>query len=91
MITDAVLLGVARSNAKSANEAPNYPAYLHEREKATSLRNAGAAVLGIGGALLIGDVIRYSTLAAKQRKTAKTALAPQVGPTSAGLVWVGRF
>jgi tetratricopeptide (TPR) repeat protein len=62
------LLGVAMSTAKKAPDAGGNADYEAQRDRATTLRNAGAAVLAIGGALLIGAVVRYAVVARKGKK-----------------------
>ena len=67
------LLGVAMSTAKKAPDADTNDDYVAQRDRATAFRNGGAAALAIGGALLVGAVIRYAVVARKQKKSA-TAL-----------------
>jgi len=63
--------------------------YLDARDKATKLRNGGAIALSIGGALVIGGVVRY-VLVAKQGKQGKQSKASawQWSP-ELGRRWVG--
>jgi hypothetical protein len=63
------LLGAAMSTADKAPDAGGNADYEAQRDRATTLRNAGAAVLAIGGALLIGAVVRYAVVARKGKKS----------------------
>lgn len=78
------LLGVATSTADKAPDADTNDDYVAQRERATALRNGGAAALAIGGALLVGAVIRYALVARKQKESS-TALRFD------GLTVSGRF
>lgn len=86
----AGLLGVAGSRAGKADEQDTYTGYLDERDGATKLRNGGAVALSIGGALVLGGVVRY-LLVAKKAEKGETAwqLRPELGRRWAG-VTVGR-
>lgn len=86
----AGLMGAGAGKAGKAADQDSHSGYLDERDGATTLRNGGAIALSIGGALLVGGVIRY-VLVAKKSKQAQTAwqLGPQLGRRWAG-VTVGR-
>ena len=86
----AALMGLASSKAGKAADQDTHQAYLDEQDSATKLRNGGAIALSIGGALVLGGVVRY-VVVAKKNKQAKTAwqMTPQLGPRWAG-VTVGR-
>jgi tetratricopeptide (TPR) repeat protein len=87
----AGLLGVASSRAGKAADAGSHSEYLDMRIGATKLRNGGAVALSIGGALVIGGVVRY-VIVAKQGKQAKASawrMSPELGRRWVG-VTVGR-
>ena len=79
------LLGVAGSTARGAPNAATNDGYLEERDRATTFRNAGAIVLSIGGALLVGAIIRYAVVAKKNKQPKSAHLRPS------GLGLTGRF
>lgn len=82
----AGLMGVAGSRAKKVADEDMHSDYLAARDGATKLRNGGAIALSIGGALVIGGVVRY-VLVAKKGKESK-ASAWQWSP-ELGRRWVG--
>ncbi len=86
----AGLMGAGSAAAGKANEQDSHNGYLDERGRATGLRNGGAVALSIGGALIIGGVVRY-LLVARKNKASATAwrMAPELGPRWSG-VSVGR-
>lgn len=84
----AALVGVASGAAKGAPDAGTHDDYLGERDRATGLRNGGAAALSIGGALLLGGIIRYVVVAKKNKKTSTTAW---FDGRSGGFAVSGRF
>ena len=88
----AALLGLAASKAGKAADRDSHTGYLDERDGATTLRNGGAIALSIGGALVVGGVVRY-LLVAKKAKQAETAwqLAPELGRRWAGVTIGRRF
>ena len=88
--TGVALLAVASSTANDAPNAANVSAYNDESDRAVTQRNAGAAVLSIGGALLVAGVVRYVLVAKKNKSNATASLwtAPGGG---GGLVVSGRF
>lgn len=88
--TGVALLVVASSTAKNAPDAANVSAYRDESDRATMQRNVGAAVLSVGGALLVAGVVRYVLVAKKNKSNATASLwtAPGGG---GGLVVSGRF
>lgn len=84
------LLAVASSRASAASDEDMHSGYLDARSGATSLRNGGAVALSIGGALVVGGVVRY-LLVARKNKSSATAwrMAPELGPRWTG-VSIGR-
>ncbi len=85
----AALLIVASSTAKNAPDAPSLADYTEQGDRAVTLRNAGAGVLSVGGALLVAGIIRY-TLVAKKNKASATA-SVWTAPGGGGLTFSGRF
>lgn len=70
VIAGAVLLGVASKQAKkTANDGNEHTTYLDMRKAALTQRNAGIAVMVVGGALIVAGAIRYGLLARKQKRT----------------------
>ncbi len=86
--TGVALVVVASGAAEGAPDAGTHDDYLGERDRATSLRNGGAAALSIGSALLLGGVIRYVVVAKKNKKTSATAWYDGRG---GGVAVTGRF
>jgi len=87
----AGLMGAGSSAAGKAADVDSHSKYLDERDRATGLRNGGAIALSIGGALVVGGVVRYVLVAKKgeQGKANAWRVAPEVGRRWAG-VTVGR-
>lgn len=87
----AGLMGVAGSKAKKVADEDMHSDYLDARDGATKLRNGGAIALSIGGALVIGGVVRYLLVAkkSKQGKASAWQLSPELGRRWVG-VTVGR-
>ncbi len=83
----AGLMGAGASRAGKAADAGSHSEYLDMRDGATKLRNGGAAALSIGGALLVGGIVRY-VLVAKKAKQGGKASAWQLSP-ELGRRWVG--
>ena len=84
------LLAVASSRAKGASEMDTHSEYMDARDGATTLRNGGAIALSIGGALVVGGVVRYLLVAKKGNKDATAwRLSPELGPRWTG-VSIGR-
>lgn len=68
-VVGGALLGVGRSTAADADQAATHGDYQDDVDRATRLRNGGAATLAIGGALLVAGAIRYTILAVKKGPT----------------------
>lgn len=85
------LLAVASSRAKGASELDSHTDYLDARTGATSLRNGGAIALSIGGALVIGGVVRYLLVAKKNKAATAWRMSPQLGPRWTGVSFGRRF
>jgi tetratricopeptide (TPR) repeat protein len=82
------LYGGASSIAKSVADEESHQAYAERRQRATGLRTGGVVAVSIGGALIVGAVIRYAT---QSRKAKKGELTGWVDPWGGGLGWTGRF
>ena len=89
----AGLLGAASSRAKKAADEEMHSDYLAARDKATGLRNGGAVALSIGGALLLGGVVRYVLVAKKGKQEKATAWqwSPELGRRWVGVTIGRRF
>ena len=94
------LLGVSASRAGDVGTEDTNQDYLDARRSATTLRNAGAGVLSVGGALLIAGIVRYALLATKGKRSgnraskgkAQATLGPWFsGRTSGGVTFQTRF
>lgn len=85
----AALIAVAVSRADGASTADSVTDYRDEQDSATTLRNAGAGVLTVGGALLLGGIVRY-VIVNKKNKAAATA-SLWTTPEGGGVVISGRF
>lgn len=86
------LLAVASSSAQGASDLGSHSEYLAERDRATGLRNGGAAALSIGAALAVGGAVRYF-LVARKNKENETAwrMNPEVGRRWVGVTIGRRF
>ncbi len=89
----AGLMGVGASTAGKAADEEMHTDYLAARDKATGLRNGGAIALSIGGALLVGGVVRYVLVAkkAKQGKASAWNVSPELGRRWVGVTIGRRF
>lgn len=83
------LLVIAGSTAKAAPDAANLEDYRSDGDRATTFRNAGAGVLTVGGALLVGGIVRYAVVAKKSKSNATASL--WYAPDSGGVAVSGRF
>ena len=70
------LYGVARNWEREAPDAPSESQYRDTIDRASTMGTAGIVVLAIGGASLIGAIVRYSIVASKERKPTRTAWGP---------------
>ena len=77
------LYGRARVLENNADESDNVQDYGDTIERASTLSQAGLALVGIGGAVLLGGVIRYAVVGTKNRKIKANAA---VRPGGAGFV-----
>ncbi|MEM6290105.1 MAG: hypothetical protein AAGA54_02535 [Myxococcota bacterium] len=92
-IAGGVVLALGRGRVTNSVDAPTELAYDDEVESGQTMFVAGAAVMGVGGALLIGGAIRYILVArqgpSKQSKTPNASA--MVTRTGFGLSLSGRF
>jgi hypothetical protein len=92
----AALVGLAASSAGKVADEGSHSDYLAARERATGLRNGGAIALSIGGALVLGGVVRYVVVAKKgkqgqQPNAAAWRISPELGRRWAGVTIGRRF
>jgi len=83
------LLAVGSSTAKKASDEDSHMDYQGQRSRATSLRNGGAIAASIGGALVVGGVVRYLLVARKSKESTAWRIAPELERRYTG-VSVGR-
>jgi tetratricopeptide (TPR) repeat protein len=89
----AGLMGAAASRAGKVADEGSHSDYLDARDGATKLRNGGAIALSIGGALVIGGVVRYAIVAKQGKQVKATAWqwSPELGRRWAGVTIGRRF
>jgi tetratricopeptide (TPR) repeat protein len=91
--TGSVVLATARKDTDHYNDAGNLDRFIAERadaEAAARRQRIGAATLGVGGALVVGAVVRYVYVAAA-RHSEPPPVSVQVGGGGAVATWTGRF
>ncbi len=71
--TGAVLAGVARLEQSRADSASDLPTFSRHDDRAVTLSRVSVPVLAVGGALVVGAVIRYAIVARKQRRSSNLA------------------
>jgi hypothetical protein len=82
LATAAAGAGVlAAAQVQSGQQAPTYGMFANQSDRIDSMRIAGGVVLGVGAALLIGGVVRWAVLGARQKRrgpgrTASSRSAP---------------
>lgn len=82
------LYGGASSVAKGVADEDTHQSYADRRQRAGALRTGSIVAVSVGGALVVGAVIRYVT---RSRKAKQTELSGWFDPRGAGLGWTGRF
>ena len=80
---------LAASYVDENNPCGTYGCFDEQLARVNRVRIAGAVVTGVGGALLIGGVVRWVVVARKQRRSA--SVVPAVGPRFTGVTVSGRF
>lgn len=80
---------LAAAAVEHNNPSETYDTFERQQERADRMTIAGAVVVGVGGALLVGGVIRWAVLGARQR--GRTSAGPLLHPRSVGLSFAGRF
>jgi hypothetical protein len=71
------------------NPSDTYDTFERQQERADRMTIAGAVVAGVGGALLVGGVIRWAVLGVRQR--GRASAGPLLHPRGVGLSITGRF
>ena len=69
------LIAFAATRDGSAASAPNEDEYLHRKDAARIQHRVGIATTAVGGAMLLAGVIRWSVLAARERKQVSAGLS----------------
>lgn len=84
---------LGRASGLDPEGAADYGAFEDERVEQRQLRIRGGVIVGVGGALVVGGIVRYLLVARKLRKEdgASAFVAPAVGRRSAGFTVTGRF
>jgi tetratricopeptide (TPR) repeat protein len=82
------LYGGASSVAKGVADEDTHQSYADRRQRAAALRTGSIVAVSIGGALVVGAVVRYVV---QSRKAKQTELTGWLGPDGGGLGWTGRF
>lgn len=84
---------LGRASGLDPEGASDYGAFEDERVQQRQLRIRGSVILGVGGVLVLGGIVRYALVARKLRKEdgVSAFVAPALGRRSAGLTVTGRF
>ena len=91
VVTGGALMGVASSRAKSVGDADTNQDYVDAKDSAKTLNTGGVVALSVGGALLVGGIIRYAIVAKKNKaQTARLFVSP-AWARGAGVSISGRF
>lgn len=69
LVAGTVLAVVARTEQAEAERASDVDEYGEHNDRAVTLSRAAIPVLAVGGALLVGGVVRWALLASKQKRT----------------------
>lgn len=94
LIGGGVLLGVGKAEVDSSVDASSEEAYFDQADAGQAKFAAGAVLTSIGGALIVGGIVRLGILRARARKRAsagRAAVGVLYGPRGATLVLGGRF
>jgi tetratricopeptide (TPR) repeat protein len=84
-------VGVLAAGLVEKNKASStYGEFDDRQARARNLIIAGPAVLGVGAAVLVGGIVRFAILGSRAKKQ-KNGVSAYASPTSAGLVFSGRF
>lgn len=79
VVAGVVLAAVARTQQAQADRAGDVVRYGEHNDRAVALSRASIPVLAVGGALLVGGVVRYGLLARKHRASvARVRLGPSL-------------
>ena len=85
LVTGAVLVGLAYRDAGRAPDAEDDRGYGDRIARAETLQIAGATVMSVGAAMVVGGVVRWAVLARRGRDRSVS-----IAPTMRGLVVWGR-
>lgn len=80
---------LARAGVEEGEPAANYEKFVQQTDRVEKMRIAGAVVAGVGGALLIGGVVRWAVLGARQN--ARPRASAMMLDRGGGVVFSGRF
>ncbi len=81
---------LSEASKENAASPEQYDEFAKKGERVQQLQIRGGVILGVGGALVLAGVIRYTVLGVKGRR-ATTAFVPTAGPRWAGISASGRF
>lgn len=59
----------SRSDERAANDADSLDDYENKAQRARTFNAAGITMLGVGSALIVGAVVRYTLVATRERRT----------------------
>jgi len=84
---------LAQGNGLDPESAADYGAFEDERTTQRQLRIRGGVIAGVGGALVVGGIVRYVLVARRLRNEEGVSafVAPAVGRRWGGLTVTGRF
>lgn len=86
-VTGAALIGVAENKAQGAGAIPTYNDYSNRDREVKNLRISGGVVAGIGGALLIGGIVKLIL----HKRQNQRDVAFWTDPRGAGIIVRMRF
>jgi hypothetical protein len=90
-VAGGVLLGIGRREVVTSPGAPSEDDYFDEVAAGRNKYTAGIALASVGGAFILAGIIRYSVLAAKNRKQRKAQTSLLAPPRGLGLGLGVRF
>ena len=90
-VAGGVLLGIGRQEVVTSPGAPSEDDYFDEVAAGRTKYTAGIVLASVGGALILAGIIRYSVLAAKNRKQRNAQTSSLAPPRGLGLGLGVRF
>ncbi len=90
LIGGGVALGLGRARVANSNDSTTEMQYFDEVDGGRRTYIAGAVVMGVGGALLVGGALRY-VLVVRRARQARTTPSAMVGPRGFSLSLETRF